>query len=260
LVRGVDAHSCMSRILLLLFAGLKFSKLFFMVGSMVLSIGVYALVFGWRYAVGLVAMLFIHETGHLIAARQRGLAVGLPTFIPFVGAWIEMKQIPHDAETEAYVGLGGPLLGTLGALACWFLARNYHVPWLLAVAYAGFFLNLFNLIPLPPLDGGRITAVLSPRIWLLGVPVLGFLLWYRFNPLLVVIAILAVPNIIAAFRYRSDSAHAQAYYAVSARVRWEYGLFYVVLLAFLTMMTHETDQLLHGPREVDTEQTDSGSV
>ena len=74
------------------------------------------LVFGWRYAVGFVALLLIHEMGHFIAARQRGLPVGMPTFIPFMGAWIEMKAMPHDAETEAYVGLGGPLLGTIGAL------------------------------------------------------------------------------------------------------------------------------------------------
>ena len=127
----------MTRILLLLFAGLKFSKLFLTVGSMLLSLGIYALVFGWRYAAGFVAMLFIHETGHLIAARKRGLAVGLPTFIPFVGAWIQLKEMPHDAETEAYVGLGGPLLGTVGALACWYIARNYGITWLLAVSYAG---------------------------------------------------------------------------------------------------------------------------
>jgi Zn-dependent protease len=245
----------MARILLLLFAGLKFSKLFLTVGSMLLSLGVYALVFGWRYAAGFVAMLFIHETGHLIAARQRGLAVGLPTFIPFVGAWIELKDMPHDAETEAYVGLGGPLLGTVGALACWYLARNYNIDWLLAVAYSGFFLNLFNLIPVPPLDGGRITGVLSPRIWLLGIPILGAMMWYRFSALLVVIAILALPNIIAALRYRADSPQAQSYYAVSARVRWEYGFYYIVLLAFLAMMTHDVDQQLRHVRQ-DTTQTD----
>ena len=90
----------MSRILLLLFAGLKFSKLFVTVGSMLLSLGVYAFVFGWRYAAGFIALLFIHETGHLIAARQRGLAVGLPTFIPFVGAWIELKEMPHDGHEQ----------------------------------------------------------------------------------------------------------------------------------------------------------------
>jgi Zn-dependent protease len=249
----------MARLFLLLFAGLKFSKLFFMVGSMVLSMGVYALVFGWRYAVGFVLLLFVHETGHLIAARQRGLDVGLPTFIPFVGAWIELKQMPHDAETEAYVGLGGPLLGTIGALACYFLARNYHEPWLLAVAYAGFFINLFNLIPLPPLDGGRITAVLSPRIWLAGAVVLGMLLWYSFNPLLLVIAILSLPNIIAAFRYRADAPQHQAYYGASQRVRWEYGVYYVVLLAFLTMMTHQTHELLSGGADAQ-EQGDSSSL
>jgi Zn-dependent protease len=236
----------MSRLFLLLFAGLKFGKLFFMVGSMILSIGLYALIFGWRYAVGFVLLLFVHETGHLIAARQRGLAVGLPTFIPFMGAWIELKQMPHDAETEAYVGLGGPLLGTLGALACYFLARNYHEPWLLAVAYGGFFLNLFNLIPLPPLDGGRITAVLSPRIWLVGAVVLAMLLWFRFSPILLVIVVLSLPNIIAAFRYRADDAARQGYYNASLRVRWEYGIYYVVLLAFLAVMTNETDHMLRG--------------
>jgi Zn-dependent protease len=245
----------MSRILLLLFAGLKFSKLFVSVGTMLLSVGVYALVYGWRYAVGIVAMLFVHEMGHFIAARQRGLPVGMPTFIPFMGAWIEMKEMPHDAETEAYVGLGGPLLGTVGALACYFLAQNFHLPWLLAVSYTGFFLNLFNMIPLSPLDGGRITAVLSPRIWLLGVPVLGLMLWYRFSPILVIVAILAVPHMMAALRYDKNSPQARTYYAVSARTRWEYGFYYVVLIAFLGMMMHDVQQQLNGVGGNDTEQT-----
>ena len=253
----------MSRILLLLFAGLKFSKLFITVGSMLVSIGVYALVFGWRYAVGIVALLFVHEMGHFIAARQRGLPVGAPTFIPFLGAWIDIKQMPHDAETEAYVGLGGPLLGTVGALACYFLARNYDVHWLLAVSYTGFFLNLFNMIPLSPLDGGRITAVLSPRIWLLGVPVLGLMIWYRFSPVLVIIAILAVPHVLAALRYDKNSPEAKTYYAVSPRVRWEYGFYYVVLIAFLGLMLHDVQQQLQGVGRDDTQQTqqgDSGNV
>ena len=253
----------MSRILLLLFAGLKFSKLALSVGSMLLAIGVYALVYGWRYAVGIVAMLFIHEMGHFMAARQRGLPVGLPTFIPFMGAWVELKQMPHNAETEAYVGLAGPLLGTVGALGAYFLAHNNDMPWLLAVSYTGFFLNLFNLIPVPPLDGGRITAVLSPRIWLLGIPVIGLMLWYRFTPILVVVAILAVPYVIAAFKHDPDSAQAKAYYAVSPRTRWEYGFYYVVLIAFLGMMMHDVQDQLKGVGRHDTEQTQqngSGSV
>src|SRR5438128_7842231 len=131
----------MIKLLRWLLSGLKFlkiGKLFTTGGTMLLSVVLYAFVWGWRYAAGFVVLMFVHEMGHYIAARQRGLAVGAPTFIPFVGAWIEMKQMPHDAETEAYVGMGGPLLGTVGALACYFVAREQQADWLLAVAYSGF--------------------------------------------------------------------------------------------------------------------------
>jgi len=198
----------MSRIFLLLLAGLKFGKFVPTLLSMVLAIGVYTLAFGWRYAVGIVAMLLIHEMGHYAAARQRGLAVRLPMFIPFAFAWTTLEDMPHDAETEAYVGLGGPMLGTVGAIAAWWLAGSYDARWLLAVAYTGFFINLINMIPLPPLDGGRITAVLSPRIWLLGVPIIGVLLWYHFSVILLLVAIVAVPHVFAALRFNSASAQA----------------------------------------------------
>src|SRR5215218_4525998 len=111
-------------------------------GKMLLSVIAYSWIFGWWYAAGFVALIFVHEIGHYIAARQRGLDVGAPTFIPFVGAWIQLKDMPHNAETEAYVGIAGPLAGTLAALACFYLARNYDSTLLLALAYAGFFLNL----------------------------------------------------------------------------------------------------------------------
>ena len=250
----------MSRLFLLLIAGLKFGKLFTTVGTMLLSIGVYALIYGWRYAVGFVAMLLIHEMGHYVAARQRGIDVGMPTFIPFVGAWIELKHRPHDAETEAYIGLGGPLLGTVGAIGAWWLAHSYGATWLLAVAYSGFFINLFNLIPLPPLDGGRITAVLSPRIWLLGVPILGWMLFTHFSAILLIVAILAAPHVFAALRMDSRSADTQAYYDVSPRVRWEYGLIYVGLIAFLAYMTNDLDRELHGRSRANSEQTQRDDV
>ena len=250
----------MSRLFLLLVAALKFGKLVPTVLSMLIAIGAYALLYGWRYAVGFVAMLLIHEMGHYVAARQRGLHVGLPTFIPFVGAWVELKTMPHDAETEAYVGLGGPMLGTVGAIAAWWLAGSYDARWLLAVAYTGFFINLINMIPLPPLDGGRITAVLSPRIWLLGVPIIGVLLWYHFSVILLLVAIVAVPHVFAALRFNSASAQAQGYYAVSPRTRWEYGLIYVGLIAFLAYMTNEVDHQLRGNARPDAVQTQSGDV
>ena len=187
------------KLILLLLSGfkyLKFGKLLATGGTMLLSVAAYALVFGWRYAAGFVLLLLLHEMGHYIAARQRGLDVGAPVFIPFVGAWIQLKDMPHDADTEAYVGLGGPLAGTVASLACYFAARSTGSDLLLALSYAGFFINLFNLIPLSPFDGGRITAVLSPRIWLVGVPVLVALFFWRPSPILILVAVLAFPNVL----------------------------------------------------------------
>lgn len=240
----------MIKLLLLLFSGVKLAKLFTTGGTMLLSVLAYAWIFGWRYAVGFVLLMFVHEMGHFLAARQRGLDVGLPTFIPFVGAWVELKDLPHDAETEAWVGLGGPLIGSLGALACYFAAREADSNLLLAIAYSGFFLNLLNLVPLPPFDGGRITAVLSPRIWLLGVPVLVGIFVWRPSPMLILIAILAAPQIWKAIKYRSDSEEAQTYYAVSPAVRLEYGFYYLGLLLFLAVMTHDIHTMLEASRAV----------
>ncbi len=240
----------MLKLLLLLLSGAKFGKLFLTGGTMLVSLVVYAFVWGWKYAAGFVVLLFVHEMGHYIAARQRGLAVGAPTFIPFVGAWIDLKDQPHDAETEAHVGLGGPLLGSVAALATYFYARDSGPIWLLAVAYAGFFLNLFNLIPLSPFDGGRITAVLSPRIWLLGVPVLGAVFLWRPSPMLLLMALLAAPQVWKAWKYRADSEEARTYYAVPTAKKWEYGLMYLGLAAFLAVMTHDTHELLESARAV----------
>ena len=240
----------MIKLLFLLFSGLKFSKLLLTGGSMLVSLVVYGLIFGWRYAAGFIALMFVHEMGHYIAAKQRGLDVGAPTFIPFVGAWIELKALPHDAETEAYVGLGGPLVGTLGALACYFVARDMGTEgrWLLAVSYSGFFLNLFNLIPLSPLDGGRITAVLSPRLWLLGVPVLMGVFWLNPSPMLILIALLAAPQVMKAWRYRTDDPAHAGYYGASAETRLTYATAYLGLLAFLAVMTHDVHEMLGAAR------------
>jgi hypothetical protein len=105
----------MLKLLAVLFAAGKLGKVATTGLTMLVSIGVYALVFGFWYAVGFVLLILIHEMGHYIAAKQKGLNVGAPTFIPFVGAWIQMKELPHSVETEAYVGMGGPLVGTAGA-------------------------------------------------------------------------------------------------------------------------------------------------
>lgn len=238
----------MTKLLLLLFGSLKFSKILLTGGSMLLSVFAYALIWGWQYAVGFVLLIFVHEMGHYVAARHKGLAVGAPTFIPFVGAWISMKQLPHDAEVEAYVGLAGPVAGTAGALLCYFLARQYDSGLLYALAYAGCFINLFNLIPLSPFDGGRITAVLSPRIWFLGVPVLVGLFLYRSSPILILVAILAVPNLMKAWRYDPRAPENAAYYAVSSEAKLFYACFYIGLTAYLALLTHELHDLVPAAR------------
>lgn len=237
----------MIKLLALLLSGVKLGKLFTTGGTMLLSVLVYAFVWGWRYAVGFVALLFVHEMGHYIAARQRGLDVGAPTFIPFVGAWIQLKDMPHNAETEAYVGIAGPLLGTVGALVCYFIARDTQTPWLLAVAYSGFFLNLFNLIPLSPLDGGRITQVISPWLWLMGVPVLLVMMMWSYSPMLILIAILAGSQLWTAWVHRHEPA-AQAYRLASMETRIGYAVCYIALLGFLAVMTYDVHEMLQAMR------------
>ena len=230
------------KFLLLLLTGAKFGKILLTAGTMILSIIAYSWIFGWWYAIGFVLLIFVHEMGHFIAARQRGLDVGAPTFIPFVGAWIEMKQMPHDAETEAYVGLAGPFVGTLGAYLCYFLAREYNSQLLLALSYAGYFLNLFNLIPLLPFDGGRVTQVISPRLWLVGVPVLIALFFYHPSPMLVIMALLAAPQVMRALR--GEDGRDAAYYNVSVETRTTYSVAYIGLLIFLAVMCSELQQEL----------------
>jgi len=234
------------KLLLWLLTTAKLGKVLLTGGTMLISVFAYGLVFGWPYAVGFVLLIFVHEMGHYIAARRRGLNVGAPTFIPFVGAWINLKDLPHDVETEAYIGLAGPVVGTVGALACYFAARELNSPLLLALSYSGFFLNLVNLIPVSPLDGGRVTAVISPRIWLLGVPILLGLFLIRPSPVLVLIAILALPQLMKAWRYDPSAPENRAYYEVSVEQKLGYGAAYIGLAAFLAVMTHEVHQML-GP-------------
>jgi len=227
--------------LLLLLKTAKLGKIFASGGTMVLSVFTYSLVFGWQYAVGFVALIFIHEMGHYLAARQKGLDVGLPMFIPFVGAWIQLKELPHNVETEAYVGLAGPVFGTLGALGCYYLGRWDGSNLLLALAYAGFFINLFNLIPISPLDGGRITAIISPKIWLVGAPVLIVVFIIHPSPILVLVAIIALPQLYSLWRNRHEE---QVYYEASINERVTYGIWYLGLVIFLSVMCYELDKMI----------------
>lgn len=232
------------KLLAILFGFFKFGKFFKLGGTMLLSIVSYAFIFGWSYGIGFVLLIFVHEMGHYIAARQRGLDVGVPVFIPFVGAWIELKKMPHDAETEAYIGLAGPFLGTVGALACYYMGRSMGSNLLLALSYSGFFLNLFNLIPLPPFDGGRVTAVLSPRLWLLGLPILIALFIYQPSPILILMAILAIPTVWRVLKSDGFTTENEDYYTANVETRFTYAVCYLGLIIFLAMMADGVHEML----------------
>ena len=234
----------MTKLLLLLFTTLKFGKIATTGGTMLLSVVLYSFVFGWAYAAGFVGLIFVHEMGHFIAARQKGLDVGAPTFIPFVGAYIQLKQRPHDAETEAYVAIAGPILGTMGAFAVYFYAREADSRLWLAVAYSGFFINFFNLLPISPLDGGRITAIISPRVWLLGAPMMLALLLYSPSPALFIIALISLPQVAAAWRFDPKAPENAVYYATPDHVKLEYGVMYLGLAALLAIMTYKVHEMV----------------
>jgi Zn-dependent protease len=227
-------------------AKLKFLLPFLKTGAtMIVSIWAYALVWGWKFAAGFVLLIFIHECGHLLAAKRIGLKVGAPVFIPFMGALIALKEAPRNAWIEAQVGIGGPLLGAVGAVICegiYLLTGNVMFR---ALAYTGFFLNLFNLAPVGFLDGGRIVTALSPWLWLLGFAILVCWTILHVNFLVILILIFSVPRLFSLFRKKTREE--LRYFEVTPGQRWTMGAMYFGLIALLALgmeMTHVSRETL----------------
>jgi len=186
---------------------------------------------GWRFGVGFVLLIFVHECGHLLAARRIGLKVGAPVFIPFMGAFIALKEAPRNAWIEAQVGIGGPLLGSLGALACYGVYAISGMPLFRVLAYTGFFLNLFNLTPVGFLDGGRVVTALSPWLWLVGLPVMIWLAINHFNPILFLVIVASLPRLF--FLFKEKSTEERRYFEVTPQQRAIMALLYFGLLGLL---------------------------
>src|SRR3982750_1940433 len=212
-------------------------------GTMVLMIGVYTAIWGWKFAVGFVLLLLIHECGHLIVAKKFGLKVGAPVFIPFMGAFIALKEAPRNAWMEACVGIGGPMLGTFGALACNVLGETLQAPLFIALAWFGYFLNLFNLTPVGMLDGGRIVTALSRWLWLPGFALLLWFGWKYPNFIIWLIVLLSLPRIYSLFRNRTEEQ--QRYFEVTPTQRWTMSILYFGLIAVLLFGMHVAQQDLH---------------
>ena len=228
----------------IVFPALKFFPVILKTGgTMLLTIWVYAMAWGAWFAVGFVVLIFVHETGHLIAAKRLGLKVGAPVFIPFMGAFIALKEAPKNAWVEAQVGIGGPLLGSLGAGLCYLVYLATNVPFWAGLAYTGFFLNLFNLAPLGMLDGGRIVTALSPWLWLVGLAVvLGMAIMHP-NFILILILIFSAPRLFFLFRRKTDEE--RRYYEVTPAQRLNMACLYFGLVAALVLGM----QAAHLPRE-----------
>jgi len=207
--------------------------------SMLFMIWTYSWFFGWLFAVGFVVLIFVHEMGHVVAAKWVGIPVTAPIFIPFIGASILMKQNPRDAWTEALMAYGGPLAGCIGSWICWYAAIQFQQHWLMAVASASFVINLFNMIPIPPLDGGRICAAVSPWFWCIGLVMLGLAVLY-FHAGFTIWIILAIVLMSALPRmkqtlFQSPTEEMQRYYSTHIANRFLMASLYICLIGALLL-------------------------
>ena len=202
--------------------------------SMFISAAFYVWFGGWWFGIGLIVLLFVHEMGHVLEAKRQGLPVSAPLFIPFLGALITLKQMPHNAWNEAKLAIAGPIVGSAGAAAIWIAGVAYDSNHLKALAFLGFFLNLFNLLPVVPLDGGRIVGALHPVLWLIGFLALLGLVFVVPNPILIIILIFSGMELWQRWRTRNHP-ELQEYYRVTPRQRAIVAVLYFGLAVLLVL-------------------------
>jgi Zn-dependent protease len=211
-------------------------KLLTSTGTMLVSVAAYSFVFGWPFAVGFVALLFVHEIGHVIQLRREGIKASAPMFIPFLGAVISAKSLGDNALAEARVGLAGPILGSIGSAACilvWHATGNDI--WR-ALAFTGFFLNLFNLLPVVPLDGGRAMAAMAPAMWFVGFAGIVLLAFVFPNPIILLILVFGGLETYKRWKLRkAGGEQQQAYYRVKPLDRALVAAVYLSLIALLVV-------------------------
>jgi Zn-dependent protease len=233
---GIAFVAFFAKIKVLLLALTK-AKFLVSSGSMLVSIAAYGVIWGWQFGVGFVLLLLVHEYGHVIQLRREGVKdASAPIFIPFLGALIWSKSLGGNAAAEARVGLAGPILGTVGALACVGLFLLTDNELFQALAFTGFFLNLFNLLPVGFLDGGRAAAALSPYVWLLGVFGMVLLVLAFPNPLIILIGLLAIWETYRRFKqFRSGDPAVAKYYAIAKHDRIVIAATYLALIVGLVV-------------------------
>jgi Zn-dependent protease len=208
-----------------------------LIGSMAVSVAAYASIWGWSFALGFVLLIFIHEMGHVVVLRARGIKAGWPVFLPFLGAFVSMKSMPRSVYEEAESALAGPIAGTIGALLIGYVGHTQHSSFLQSLAFTGLVLNLFNLLPALPLDGGRVAGALHPVIWLAGLLALLGVEFYRPSPIIPIILILGGYELVRRWRDRNSSA-SQVYFALQPSQRLKIGTAYVGLIGVILIGMH----------------------
>jgi len=211
-------------------------------GSALLSIGAYALLFGgWQVGLGIVALLFIHEMGHFVIIRAKGLPASLPIFIPLVGAYVALRSMPQDARDEAEIAIAGPVAGAIAGAACYLIYLQTGLHLYLLLAYFSFLLNLLNLIPVSPLDGGRIVGAISRWIWPIGLVLVAVAFFYTRNILLLLLIWFGLMQTISLFRGMPGR---NEYYRIGVLTRAYVTAIYVSLAVGLGLGYYITEQLL----------------
>jgi Zn-dependent protease len=218
------------------------AKLLTTSASMLVSVGAYALIWGWKFAVGFVGLLFIHEMGHYIQLRREGVRPSGMVFIPFLGAAVGTRSLGGSALAEARVGLAGPVLGSLATAALLPIASATDDDFWRALAFTGFFLNLFNLLPVVPLDGGRAMAAMAPWMWFVGFGAIVVLVLLWPNPILILIALLGGYETYRRWKQRKSGEEGNAdYYRVKPVHRLLVAAVFVGLIVALAIgmdLTH----------------------
>ena len=210
-------------------------KLLTTAGSMLVSVAAYALIWGWQFGAGFVALLFVHEMGHYVQMRREGVKPSFMLFIPFLGAAVGARSLGGNALAEARIGLAGPILGTLGTAAVIPLAIALDSDLLRALAFTGFFLNLFNLLPVLPLDGGRAMAAMAPWMWFVGFAAMVALVFVFPNPILLLVILFGGLETWRRWKARRAGKGEEgnaAYYRVKPVHRLLVAAVYVGLIAF----------------------------
>lgn len=232
---------------------LKFKGLLITLISTGVTALLYAQLFGWAFGVGIVLLILIHESGHLVVARLMGMPVTLPVVIPFLGAFVSMKQQPRTVEQESVMAIGGPILGSIAAGLCYLgalaMPGSSDAQLLKALAYFGFLINLFNLVPVTPLDGGRVLSLLSKWFNVAGLVIAAGLLLFETqggnhaSPVLFLVLLFGAYSTFQ--RFRSTRLN-PAYYAVSGQTKVVIGSLYLALLLALGLGMLSTSQILAG--------------